>query len=818
MTDEPAGGVLLVDDRPENLMALSATLEPLGHELVHAHSGDEALKLLLKRRFAVILLDVQMPGLDGFETAALIKRRASTREIPIIFVTAISKDTENVYRGYSEGAVDYVLKPYDPSVLRSKVATFIELHEKTLALEQSERRFRTAFANAPIGMGLVSPDGRWAQVNGALARMLGCSQTELLGSAWEAMVHPDERVGEQRAGRELLSGGRTLHRAECRCVRPDGRELLVSLSLSAARDSDSRPVQLIVQAEDVTGRKQAEEERAARAEAEAVADMVRRLQLVSDTALRHLALDDLLPGLLDSVIEILDADTASILLLDEEGSTLSLRATRGLTEAGGQQPVEAGTFAGRVASTGEPLVVDDLEASHLSAPGLRGSGVRALVGVPLVSEGKVTGVVRAGSLRPNRFDEDDTRLLSLVADRAAIAIANAHLYEREHRIVETLQRSLLPARLPHVPGTALAARYLPGGAGAEVGGDWYDAVMLDGGSMGVAMGDVVGHGLPAAALMGQLRNALRAYAMEGHAPAAVLVRLDRLLKELEGGRHMATLLFALVDPTLERVRLASAGHPPPLLLRPDGSADFVWGGRSTPIGVLEGDDYQELELELDDGSTLLLYTDGLVEVRGKSLDDGLERLRAAALEGPADPEELCDHVIAAMLGGRGADDDVAMLALRTLALGDRLRLELPADPNLLAGVRRALSRWLARAGASPDERYEIELACHEACANAIEHAYRFGDALFHMQASVADGQVVLTVSDTGGWREPGETDRGRGIDLMRGMMDEVTVDGGSRGTEVELRRKLGATRRSRARKKAPAKRRSRARKEAPAKS
>ncbi len=789
MTGEATGGVLLVDDRPENLVALSATLEPLGQDLVHAHSGDEALKLLLKRRFAVILLDVQMPGLDGFETAALIKRRESTRQIPIIFVTAISKDTENIYRGYAEGAVDYVLKPYDPAVLRSKVATFIDLHEKTVALEDSERRFRTAFANAPIGMGLVAPDGRWAQVNRALSQMIGLSQAELLGTHWEAIVHPDERAREQRAARELLAGRRALHRAERRWIRPDGRSLLVSVNVSPARDRDSRPIQLIVQAEDVTTRRQAEEERTARAEAEAVADMVRSLQLVSDTALRHLALDDLLPELLDRVIEVFQADTASILLLDEERSSLSLRATRGLSEAGLQQPVQPGTFAGRVAQTGQAMVVEDLERSELSAPGLRGTGVRSLVGVPIVSEGEVTGVMRAGSRTPGRFSDDDARLLSLVADRAALAIANASLYEREHRIVETLQRSLLPARLPRVPGTAIAARYLPGAAGADVGGDWYDAVILGNGSMGIAMGDVVGHGLPAAALMGQLRNALRAYAMEGHSPAEVLARLDRFLHELEGERHMATLLFGILDPDLGRLRVASAGHPPPLVLRPDGEAEFLWGGRSTPIGVVDSDNYNELEIVIDDGSTLLLYTDGLVEVRGQSLDDGLARLREAVLAGPTDPEELCDHLTETMLRG-GTSDDVAILALRTLPLGDRLRLDLPADPKALASARRALSRWLTHAGATPDERHGIELACHEACANAIEHAYRFGDAFFHIEASLEDGQVALVVRDTGGWREPGGTDRGRGIGLMRAMMDEVAVDGGIRGTEVELRRRL----------------------------
>src|SRR5919109_3626921 len=156
MTRDRRARILLVDDEPDNLVALTAVLEPLDRELVQASSGEEALRLLLRHEFAVILLDVRMPGLDGFETAALIKSREKTRHIPIIFVTAVSKDTEHVFRGYSEGAVDYLLKPYDPAVLRSKVSVFVELYEQTAALEESEERLRTAFANAPSGMALVS--------------------------------------------------------------------------------------------------------------------------------------------------------------------------------------------------------------------------------------------------------------------------------------------------------------------------------------------------------------------------------------------------------------------------------------------------------------------------------------------------------------------------------------------------------------------------------------------------------------------------------------------------------------------------------------
>jgi PAS domain S-box-containing protein len=789
----PSARILLVDDEPDNLLALEAVLEPLGRELVSAKSGEEALKLLLNEQFAVILLDVRMPGLDGFETASLIKQRERTRHVPIIFVTGVSKDTEQVFRGYSEGAVDYLLKPYDPAVLRSKVAVFVDLHEKSLALEESEQRFRTAFANAPSGMALVSLDGRLLQVNRAFAEMLGYSQAHLAGNQWESVVHPDERAEDRRARSELKEGKRALIRSERRCVHADGHTLVVALSVSptAGEDDDG---QLIAQLEDVTERHRAERERAqrlreqaARAEAEAVAQMVRSVQSVSDTALAHLALDDLLPELLDRINELLGADAAAALLRAGADRELVPRAVRAAgTAAPDFAPVGERAFAQRVAKERRALVVADVQSEQ---PDLPDGGMRSLMGVPLISEGEVSGVVLVGSASPERFDDNDAALLALVADRAALAIGNASLYEREHRIVETLQRSLLPARMPQLPGMSIAARYQPGGA--DVGGDWYDAIELDDGGVGVAMGDVVGHGIDAAATMGELRNALRAYALEGMPPGIVLSRLDHLVEQLQDDR-MTTLVYAVIDADWSVVRYASAGHPPPLVLHPGGGADFLWEGRSTPLGVHSGSAYEEGVVQLAGGSTLLLYTDGLVEVPGEDLFSGLERLREAALAGPDNPDALCDHVIAALLGERGASDDVALLALRTDELAaEHLHLDLPTDPSTLKYARRVLGRWLAQAGAEEEEAAEIQLATHEAFANAIEHAYRFGDAVVQLNAELADGEVTLTISDTGGWREPRDVGRGKGIPLMNGLVDTVTVDGAGGGTKVELRRRLG---------------------------
>jgi serine phosphatase RsbU (regulator of sigma subunit)/anti-sigma regulatory factor (Ser/Thr protein kinase) len=397
-------------------------------------------------------------------------------------------------------------------------------------------------------------------------------------------------------------------------------------------------------------------------------------------------------------------------------------------------------------------------------------------------------VVEISSRKERRFTPEEESLLVLMADRAGLAIEHARAYEREVGTVEMLQRSLLPDKLPIVPGLRIGARYEPGGA--AVGGDWYDAIPLEDGRMGLAMGDVVGHGLGAASLMGQLRHAARAYALEGHSPPVVLDRLDRLVRSLPGAQ-MATLLYVVADPDLRRVRFASAGHVPPLIVGRDGKARFVEGTPNPPLGVFESTGHDELTVELDPGSTIVLYTDGLVEERGESIDAGLEALRRAA-EHPSDPVELCDHLVDSMLAIHPANDDIAVLALQALPeRAEPLHLEVSTDPTRLRDVRRHLAGWMRRGGAGEDDVEVAQMACHEACANAIEHAYGFGEASFTIDARMENGKVMLEVSDSGTWierPEGGLPDRGRGLGLIKALMDTVQLSHDEGGTKVRMER------------------------------
>jgi PAS domain S-box-containing protein len=768
-------------------------LEPLGREVVTAPSGEEALKSLLQDDYSVIVMDVRMPGLDGFQTVELIKRRERHEDTAIIFLTAGDADADQVTRGYSAGAVDYMLKPVDPDMLRSKVAMLLELQQKSAELRASEERFRAAFEGAPIGMGLSTVSGRWIEVNDALCELLGRSQTQLIRQPLWDLVHPSDREEERDAVRRLLRDRPLFDQSEKRFVRPDGEVVHAIVSVSLTADSNDRPQGYIWQVVDVTEQRQAEAERAARTEAEAVVQTIGKLQQVTEAALAHLELDELLEVLVERVGEVFGADVVRILLRDHaDEQRFTVGAAAGLDVEPGTD-VEIWGALQEVVERGTPVTLQELPPGTALDPTIETAEVSSLMAAPLVIKGKVAGVVEVGSREARGFTLEDESLLILMADRAGLAIEHARAYERELSNVELLQRSLLPDKLPEIDGIQVAARYLPGGG--NVGGDWYDALPLEGGRVGVAMGDVVGHGIGAAALMGQLRHAMRAYALEGHSPAGVLDRLDRVVRSLEGGQ-MATLLYLVMEEDHGTVSFASAGHVPPLVISPEGEAEYMVTAPNPPLGVFESPQHTEKRTKLAPGSTIVLYTDGLVEERGVSIDQGLEALRLAASQDSCHPDELCERLVAAMLAIHPANDDIAVLALRALpAAPPPLHLEMLSDPTKLGQMRRDLGSWLREAGAPGEVVEVIQMACHEACSNAIEHGYSFGDGVLWVDAELHEGRVVLTVRDKGHWIERGDDGppryRGNGLPLMNALMDsvELTHKNGD-GTAVRMSRSL----------------------------
>ena len=258
---------------------------------------------------------------------------------------------------------------------------------------------------------------------------------------------------------------------------------------------------------------------------------------------------------------------------------------------------------------------------------------------------------------------------------------------------------------------------------------------------------------------------------------------------------MATLFYLVLDPASSIVRYVNAGHLPPLVLGPDGQVSQLDGPHSLPIGVRPHGRYQAAEGQLEPGATLVLYTDGLIERRGESIDVGIERLKTVLEQASAGFDDLPDALLEQVAPAEQRSDDIALLALRTVHVGSMpLRLTLPAEFSALSSARRALRRWLEQAGADPEEVHQIITACGEACANAIEHAYGPRAATFQLDALREGAEITVAVRDFGSWRPPrGDSGRGLGTELMNRLMDSVDIEGTSEGTEVRLRRRLRST-------------------------
>ncbi|MFF1837033.1 SpoIIE family protein phosphatase [Streptomyces sp. NPDC058231] len=386
--------------------------------------------------------------------------------------------------------------------------------------------------------------------------------------------------------------------------------------------------------------------------------------------------------------------------------------------------------------TGRSVVVPDLSAApgwHAQDPERTGNvvayGIHSLLTTPLQARGVVLGLANFWRLREaGAFDEDDRSLAEELVARAAVSIDNARRYTREHALAVMLQRSLLPRALPEQNALDVAHRYLPAQSG--VSGDWFDVIPLSGNRVALVVGDVVGHGLHAAATMGRLRTAVHNFSTLDLPPDELLGHLDDLVDRIdneegtaEGGVGVvgATCLYAIYDPVSRHCTMARAGHHLPALVHPDGSVDFPELPAGPPLG-LGGMPFKTAELDLAVGSQLVLYTDGLIEDRTRDIDVGMELLRRALAHPGRSPEEHCRAVLDALLPAE-ATDDVALLVARTRALtADQIaEWDVPLDPVAVAGIRAAvvakLDDWdLSELG------FTTELILSELITNAIRYA------------------------------------------------------------------------------------------------
>ncbi|WP_329045477.1 SpoIIE family protein phosphatase [Amycolatopsis sp. NBC_01488] len=395
-------------------------------------------------------------------------------------------------------------------------------------------------------------------------------------------------------------------------------------------------------------------------------DRLQQLEKILGVPAEHLGLAELLAETLQRLRDVLEVDTATVLRYQASGRQLVAFAAAGIEEEVHQGVrVQVGSgFAGRVALERQPVVLDHVDETTVVNSLLWERGLRSMLGVPMIAGAELVGVLHVGSVASREFTEAEVATMQLLADRLAMAI-QVEALEENRSATMALQRSLLPSNLPDVPGLAFGARYVPG-AETGLGGDWYDLFVLPGDRLGVVMGDVSGHGLEAAVIMGRLRSALRAYALDCESPDEVLAKLDRKANHFEHGA-MATVAYGIIEPGRETIALSLAGHLPPAQALAGEPGRLLDVPPDPPIGLTIGRPRRRTTvIDLPPESVLAFYTDGLVERRDRPVDAGMRQLADTLRAG--DPERVCAQLMAAMIGNRAAQDDVALLAVQRRAV------------------------------------------------------------------------------------------------------------------------------------------------------
>ncbi|MFD6878872.1 MULTISPECIES: SpoIIE family protein phosphatase [unclassified Streptomyces] len=576
----------------------------------------------------------------------------------------------------------WIVPAADPQGRTGALLIAVETSE-VLHMRDSLAALQSLFTQSPIGLATLGPDLRFLRVNDALARMNGVPAADHLGKRLTEVVPGVNAAALEATMRQVLECGSAVVdvRRTGRTPADPEHDRTWSCSYAPLLDGSGRRLGLIASLIDITEgqRAQLEAERA-RTRFALLAEAGTRIGTTLD--LRQTAreiVDLLVPQLADSAdVQILEA------VLDPDESAASTRGvlrrlaatfpdptapTAKLT-AGQTFQVPAGTVYERVVTEGVPMA---LYASDIPAliTDPRAQPLRdylATLGsarmVPLVARGTVLGAVAVTRVREREpFDEQDGVLIDELVARAALNIDNARMYTTQRQAARTLQRSLTNSALPEVPGLELTGRYLPA-SDHDVGGDWFDVIQLPRGRTGLVIGDVMGHGIHAAAVMGQLRTAVRTLAREDVPPARLLRSLDAVVADL-GEDEMATCVYAVHDPATGGCVIARAGHPPPAVASADGTVTFLDGPSGTPLGT-GGHDFRTEEVPLPPGSLLVLYTDGLIEARDRDLDEGMERLGRALRRAAQPLEELCEGILAQLLPS-APQDDVAILLARTRA-------------------------------------------------------------------------------------------------------------------------------------------------------
>jgi PAS domain S-box-containing protein len=628
--------------------------------------------------------------------------------------------------------------------------------------------FRTALVNSlQEGFFVADRSGAVIEINDAFADITGYGP-DGLPYAWQHPWLADDKASNERLA-ELLAQG-TLE-AEAPIRHRDGHIVWVAMSVNAvtspSTDGDVGDTgdTYVGTIRDIT---------AARAAAE------------RDRAVAHLATA---VSVAKSIGEVLSAT------LDECRTTLGVRRVAAIIwQAGDHDPTV------HLAGTAPTPQWKDLD------PPLRRSLEDARAWLPLTVEpvGWATEIDNAHGIvatlsryitlwlefgEPRRVSAEDRQLVTALVGHLSLAMQHVRQFELARDTSLTLQRSMLaPTELP----AGFAVRYEPAVSPLEIGGDWYDVLPVGDDRIGIIVGDCVGRGLSAAAVMGQLRSSARALLLTGASPARLLEQLDSVAAFIPDA-FCTTVFVAILDARSETLTYSSAGHVPAVLAAPESQPQLLTDARSVPLAVHKDEPRPQAAAALTGGSTLLLYTDGLVERRDEPIDAGIARVAevmAQTSEMPVDA--VADAMLDKLAPAVGYDDDVAIVLYRHP--GPALVIEIDAIPARLSDVRHQLTAWLRSAGVPELVGADIVLVVNEACSNSAEHAYRGQEpGTMRVQAALDDRHIHVKVADSGSWKTPPADPgtRGRGLLLMRALSEHVDLDGTAGGTTVGMRFAFG---------------------------
>lgn len=762
--DEPQPGVarttdvtvLVVEDNADLRGYLARLLEP-PWRVLQASDGRAALAIAREQLPDLVLSDVMTPELDGVGLLRELRADPATEAIPVVFLSARAGE-EAAFEGLDAGADDYLPKPFSAQELVARVRSNLELAR----LRTRESGFRRAVVDSlQEGFFVTDAEGSITEINAAFGKLIGYGPEGVpYRYPYPWLVDPDEdpagRQSSDAARRAVASDGSGQFVLPLR--HRDGHRLWAAVSVALVPGKGGRRM-AVGTARDVTAER-------------ATIDREAVLAHFSETLAGAFGVTEVLTAGLAELQTAFTPTSAVTVLWPGDGadaSVVSASTVSAWTQL--DQRSRDALRRARHLPTGQVTV--------RPAPGAPGQA--GMIAAPLGDD----AAVALGFETPRPLTVEDRTLFGSLTAHLTRLLTRARRYDDARAVALTLQRSILgPIDLP----LAFAVRYEPAVQPMEVGGDWYDVVMLPAGRTGIVVGDCVGRGLPAAAVMGQLRSACRALLLRATGPRQVLTELDEFAGRVAGAK-CSTVFCAIIDSAEGMVRYSCGGHLPAVLCHPDGSSELLDGARSLPMGVDPGRRRLEATASLQPGSTLLLYTDGLVERRRMSLDIGLDAIRRLVAEhGDRAPEELADLLLADRQPDAGYDDDVAVLVYRHPP--QPLRVELPADAIELARLRRDLRQWLAASLIPVGVAEDAVLAVDEACSNAIVHGAG-GDPARRVTvtARLVPERLTLAVADTGTWKPPGD-DPGRGLVLMRAVLDEVSIDDGATGTTVRMAKLL----------------------------